>query len=40
MEEDDEEDDGDTVGNKTPMRTEGGRATEMSKKFEEAEQEE
>eukprot|EP00353_Schmidingerella_taraikaensis_P000093 CAMPEP_0185596370 /NCGR_PEP_ID=MMETSP0434-20130131/80715_1 /TAXON_ID=626734 ORGANISM="Favella taraikaensis, Strain Fe Narragansett Bay" /NCGR_SAMPLE_ID=MMETSP0434 /ASSEMBLY_ACC=CAM_ASM_000379 /LENGTH=34 /DNA_ID= /DNA_START= /DNA_END= /DNA_ORIENTATION= len=33
MEEDDEEDDGDTAGNKTPMRTEGGRATEMSKKF-------
>ena len=32
MEEDDEEDDNETVGHKSsPLRTEGGRATEMSK---------
>ena len=34
MEEDDEEDDVDTVGGKTPARADGGRNTEMSKKFE------
>ncbi len=34
MEEDDEEDELDTVGGKTPKKTEtGGRGTEMSKKF-------
>lgn len=34
MEEDDEEDDNDTVGQKTPKRAGAGRNTEMSIKFE------